>query len=244
MEKPDYGLKSEVLASGLVQKYKDIQKAKYAYYAMITTGLIVKNKYGDNISGALNDERLFSSQDPVAWREAERISNADYHRQKRLQVRIRSMLKSEIGCTFCTLTFTDDVLQNTSPDTRRQYVRRFLKDQLGEERRYVANIDFGKVNGREHYHAVIEGRLDPVAWKYGALNVKAVCKTSEPKALAKYVAKLSNHAIKETCKRSVLIYSRQFNSFKMPEETETEKLCRENGFHNLWGAELPIEWLD
>lgn len=142
------------------------------------------------------------------------------------------MLKSEHGCVFVTLTFTDEVLASTSAETRRRYVQRYLKSQA-QGRKYVANIDFGKENHREHYHAVVEGRLDPLQWSYGALNVKQVRKTSKPAALAKYVAKLSNHAIKETCKRSVLIYSREFAAMKPSEPlSPEEELALRLGFRD------------
>lgn len=113
-----------------------------------------------------------------------------------------------INALFLTLTFTDKCLNSTSPETRRKYVRRFLKENSV---RYVANKDFGATNGREHYHAVVlvKGKLNYSKWRYGCLNGQKIRLngTSNTK-LAKYVSKLTNHAIKETCKRSVLIYSR------------------------------------
>lgn len=109
---------------------------------------------------------------------------------------------------FLTLTFNNKTLNNTSSDTRRKYVRRFLKENCVC---YVANKDFGGRNGREHYHAVVlvKGQLNYTNWSYGALNGQKIRLngTSNTK-LAKYVSKLTNHAIKKTCKRNVLIYSR------------------------------------
>ena len=124
-------------------------------------------------------------------------------------------------CLFLTLTFTDKVLDSTSPETRRRYVSYYLK-QFGVP--YIANIDFGTAdayiddNGnerqgtkREHYHAVIQtDKIDLSEWhKYGAIKLEKIrASQNDNIRLAKYVSKLTNHAIKETTKRACLIYSR------------------------------------
>lgn len=110
---------------------------------------------------------------------------------------------------FLTLTFTDETLANTSAETRRKYVRRFLKAQCPV---YVANIDFGEKNEREHYHALVRSdRIDYKPWhKYGAIKGERV-QTSDVDLTrtAKYIAKLSKHAIKKTAGKGVrIIYSR------------------------------------
>lgn len=112
-------------------------------------------------------------------------------------------------CLFLTLTFTDSTLSSTTPETRRKYVRRFLKSQCPV---YVANIDFGGKNGREHYHALVRSeKIDYRLWhKLGAIKGEHV-RTSETDLTrtAKYIAKLSKHAIKETAGKGVrIIYSR------------------------------------
>ena len=78
---------------------------------------------------------------------------------------------------------------------------------------YVANIDFGAQNHREHYHAVIQcKKIDASSWhKYGAIFIEKVRNNGighDCERLSKYVSKLSNHAIKETTKRCSLLYSR------------------------------------
>ena len=94
-------------------------------------------------------------------------------------------------------------------ETRRKYVSRCLKKY---NTLYVANIDFGKKNGREHYHAVISiDKVDNKDWLYGDIDFKRVRNKNieeDKKRLSKYIAKLSNHAIKETTKRCCLLYSR------------------------------------
>ena len=75
---------------------------------------------------------------------------------------------------------------------------------------YVANVDYGAKNHREHYHAVVMcDNIDHKSWRYGAINFKRINYDADIDTINKlsmYVAKLTNHAIKETCKRCYLIY--------------------------------------
>lgn len=136
------------------------------------------------------------------------LRNYDNHRKKnqRARTKIESILQSGTAL-FLTLTFTDDVLVSTTEKTRRTYVSRFLKENCIE---YIANIDFGAKNSREHYHAVVsvENKLDYLNWKFGALNGVKIRNNSKPLVMAKYINKLSNHATKSTTKNSRIIYSR------------------------------------
>lgn len=136
------------------------------------------------------------------------LRNYDNHRKKnqRARTKIESIIQSG-KALFLTLTFTDDVLASTTEKTRRTYVSRFLKENCID---YLANIDFGSKNGREHYHAVVsvKNKLDYSKWKFGALNGLKIRVNSKPIAIAKYINKLSNHATKSTTKNSKLIYSR------------------------------------
>lgn len=138
-------------------------------------------------------------------KEGLRVLDARSQRARRLKHRIERIIQSK--SYFLTFTFTDDVLRDTKPETRRRYVARFLRDISSD---YVANIDFGEKNGREHYHAVVSSQNIPLTWSYGALNFKSItygnCTSDK---LAKYVSKLTNHAIKETTKRQALIYPKK-----------------------------------
>lgn len=199
----DYSLKAKVIKDGLVDHYKRISRAKWAEYAKVSWGEIIPTSYHD-IDEALDDESFFIAENPEEWEEAGRVVSADRKRTKRLRHKVEKMIQAN-QCVFATLTFRDDVLADTSENTRRRYVTRYLKSQQGT---YIANIDYGGKNGREHYHAIISGRIQPLEWQYGSLNVEKIKDTSKPIKLAKYVNKLTNHAIKETCKRNAIIYSR------------------------------------
>ena len=201
----DYAFKSEVIKSGLPNIQKQVSKTFYAEHILHT--------YGEVINCALTfDEALilsdyYSNYESEAWEEASRINHASYKRVKRLKDRIARMLSSGT-CLFLTFTFTNDVLKRTKMDTRRQKVRRFLSAYSNT---YIANIDFGKKNGREHYHALILlEEIDYRAYSYGALNGQRVRSTNDFERLAKYISKLTNHAIKNTSRGFKIVYSRGF----------------------------------
>lgn len=132
------------------------------------------------------------------------------------------------NAVFLTLTFTDDVLEKTTPETRRRYVARALKEQCFE---YVANVDYGNAgktktykdkNGlervntcREHYHAIValpEGSkgfcMDKWKELYGFAFAERI-PVKDFRKVSRYVGKLSLHAIKKNGhKPPRLIYSR------------------------------------
>lgn len=114
---------------------------------------------------------------------------------------------------FITLTFNDSAMKLTR-DTRRQLIHRMLNKYCDD---YVANIDYGKQNEREHYHAVIVPKmecdiqlkrsgnrlhycsdlLDHKYLKYGFYYIELVnCRVDDVKAVSRYIAKLCNHSIK------------------------------------------------
>ena len=205
MSKIDYEFKSVVLnvhqdiiklqkqfsrENYLVERIENYDKTKYKYLSEILSH--------------------FANEDEYMWKvykECEKINHASYKRNKRLKDRIEQMLLDG-NCYFLTLTFSDDTLNRTSDKWRRKSVTYILKEISPE---YVANIDYGKKNGREHYHAVI--RCDSVpdlsAWKrFGFFNVKLVRSEDDFEKLGKYVGKLTNHAIKNTTRGTRIIYSK------------------------------------
>lgn len=230
-----YSEKAETLNDSTLLRYTNAyNRAIYAEHALNANGEIIYTDM-DKTSEELWSF-LVSHWTKAQIENAQKLLRAYYKRVARLRVRIRSILKSSEP-HFLTLTFTDDVLNSTTADTRRQYVRRFLSS-ISEN--YVANIDFGAENGREHYHAVID--CLPPKWDYGFYFYEPIiCQNStnyvkkryqglpqeeidrlttleNEKRLSKYVAKLTNHAIKETTRGCRAIYSRS----KVPEPTAKE----------------------
>lgn len=140
------------------------------------------------------------------WGVAIRINDARFKRIQRLKKRVRPVVFTQ-RAMLLTITFTDDVLESTNKETRRVYIRRYLKTNF---KNYVANIDYGTKKGREHYHAIIVSeRVDFKSWTYGRLNARPI-RVSNVDAVrtSKYIAKLSQHAYKTSTKQSKLIYSR------------------------------------
>ena len=128
-----------------------------------------------------------------------------YNRNIRLSKKIEKIITDYESPVFITLTFNDSSLDFLSYETRRKYVRRWLNSQGVL---YVANVDFGKENGREHYHGVVNKRIDPKSWQYGSCNCEMIY-NKNCKALAKYINKLTNHALKDSANNGArIIYSR------------------------------------
>lgn len=111
---------------------------------------------------------------------------------------------------FGTLTFKDIEFKKTTKKTRRIIVSRFLRNNANIEH-YIANIDYGEENGREHYHflALCRGEIDQT-WSRGFTWYKKV--KIEPKNIKKtmkYIMKLNNHAFKESTRLEKIIMDRK-----------------------------------
>lgn len=235
----DYNFKAQVLASDLPQKVNQIEKAIFAHDWLEETGEIIPSTL--DYDTALKLRCFLLQQDEKAYNEALKINRARYKRISRLQKKIGSMLRQSDTVIFVTLTFSDETLQNTTKETRRRYVASYLS-QFSDN--YVANIDFGAKNKREHYHAVIDTEIDLKLWQQNghilaeyvqALDDRKKRKTvpkryanltpeeqalkmaiDDEKRLSKYIAKLTNHAIKETAKGSRIIYGRKPKQLSEP----------------------------
>lgn len=213
----DYAFKSYVLKehAELLKKQKRASLYDYSLNEFFNNGVVLYalktnkdyyNSYTELVNYCIENDLM------KELRECLRINHAERERTKRLKERIEAMLLNG-KCLFLTLTFTDSTLAETTQKERRVAVVRYLKKFNAP---YVANIDFGKDETktmREHYHAVIQcDKIEFEAWrKYGNINAKVVRNRNindDKTKLAKYVSKLSNHAIKETTRRSSLIYSR------------------------------------
>ena len=134
-----------------------------------------------------------------------RLLESEYRKYLRLYKKINYIV-SLGGSVFITLTFRDDVLNSTSAETRRRYVSRYLKENCSF---YIANIDFSPDKDREHYHAVIGSRCDFSKWSYGFVFAEEVrTHDFDARRVSRYVAKLTNHALKVKSVSSRLIYSR------------------------------------
>ncbi len=236
----NYNLKKQVLENGCCKSLKSqslsswkMQQLKseydFIYNGLMVFGEIDNISYNDliDISSKLEKSQEFynkASQELKAYtdneiNEAHKVNYASYKRVKRLHTRAREIILSN-RALFLTLTFNDDVFKNMSKDTRKRMITRFLKKTCIN---YFANIDFGKKNGQEHYHALVvpkDEKINCYDYKeifYNAnINFKKVIYSLDgnndieiaSKRISKYIVKLTNHAIKETTQQNRIIYSK------------------------------------
>lgn len=192
--------------------------------------------------------RYFSEIYPNEWNECRLIYQSLIMRLRRLKLRIGFMINLE-DCVFATLTFNDHVLDNTNELSRRRYVQRFLK-QFNTF--YIANVDYGDLFEREHYHVLINVReLDTHLWQYGIINVKHVRRdVKDINCLSEYVLKLSKHAVKNIEFNSHILYSSYFNPTldKQYSHERKQRLSKlkyyEDNYVNLFGDLIPFDTLE
>lgn len=194
----NYQRKALLLSNGLTKKVKKLSRLTRQLYE------------NDKMEDIEMETFLFCCENNCSIEDVEdckKINDATYHRDIRCKTKIECILSYSESPVFLTLTFTDETLSKTSQKTRRKYVVEYLKSQSAI---YVANIDYGGKNGREHYHAIVIGKVDRTKWsKYGSINFKIIHNSEDDiKRVSKYVSKLTNHAIKNTTKGNRVIYSR------------------------------------
>lgn len=211
MKKPNYELKAKVISNGMAKLVNQIHLTFFRQMeedkALALTGELIEQWKPLHIETAKMYVEMFHDEFNEEYQECIRVNNATRQRNRRLKEHIENMLVSG-QCIFLTLTFTDNTLERTNEDTRKRYVKRYLKEVSSQ---YVANIDYGSKNEREHYHAIVLcDKVDYSFWhKYGAIKGELIkVEDNASKRLSKYVNKLTNHAIKETTRRNCIIYSR------------------------------------
>lgn len=183
-------------------KLKDLDKVELLDYQI---------KSALELAGITNQEYIDKLFDEVV-KECENYYDSIYRMKQR--VYFMFSFAGEQPVTFGTLTFTDECLENTSPETRRKYVSRYIAEH---STCYLANIDYGKENEREHYHFIAVGKFTAGDWTHGFDFYKIVrSKNSDVSRTSKYIRKLINHAKKDTAGK--LIYSRN-----IPRIIKTEK---------------------
>lgn len=183
----------------LLSRYFHLQKLLYGSKSFLLVGKsledhltqyeeVANRLYSEGINPALENKKVISR-----WKKSQRLKPA-----------IAYMLN--FPCIFLTFTFSEESLQY-HPLYRARSVKSFL-DLYSDL--YVYNKDFGKLNGREHYHAlIVADRVDYSDYKLGIINGERVrnCKSSE-KRLCRYIAKITNHAVKDGTQGSRVVKSK------------------------------------
>lgn len=130
-----------------------------------------------------------------------------YESKRKRAYRLRKRIESSFdlhNAIFLTLTFDDFHLDNFTLDDRRKFIIDYLTSL---ECPCVANIDFGDVNGREHYHALVSrDSVEHNSYNLGAINFKRVTNSDHFEILSKYLSKLIYHQIKSSTQLKNIIY--------------------------------------
>ena len=201
-------LKQIILENKLHREVGQFSLKNYRLYQKEVNGLYYPTLINYSYQELENEKKVFVNlYGYKTYKIATNLNHASYKRTARLKERIREAVASG-SAWFITITFNPETLAKTNEKTRRVYVSRWLKSLTSF---YVANIDYGLKNEREHYHAVITSdQRPPKTWSYGFIDILKVA-TSEidTKRISKYISKLTNHAIKNTTKSKRIIYSRQ-----------------------------------
>lgn len=203
----------EVLKQFILENKLDNETAKLSRKAFLLnqrekTGEYFKIIDNYSFEKLINEKKTFIKRyGSTTLKVANNLNHAKYQRTIRLKERIKKAVESN-KAWFITITFNDKTLNNTNEQTRRKYVSRWLKSLSAF---YVANIDYGLINEREHYHAVITSdNKPPKSWPYGFIDILKVKTTeNDTKRISKYISKLTNHAIKHTTKSKRIIYSKK-----------------------------------
>lgn len=201
-------LKQIILENKLHREVGQLSLKNYRLYQMEQNGVYYPSLENYSFQDLENEIKEFVNlYGYTTLKVANNLNRASYYRTARLKERIREAVASG-SAWFITITFNPETLSKTNEKTRRVYVSRWLKSLTPF---YVANIDYGLKNEREHYHAVITSdKRPPKSWSYGFVDILKVKTTeTDTKRVSKYISKLTNHAIKNTTKSKRIIYSRQ-----------------------------------
>lgn len=195
--KIDYEYKAQILSSYVYEDYREISKAVYNY----TNDRDLPTKY--TYEEAIQRINELCEEDSKAFNEAYKLNHAFLQRKKKLKKKIQDILCKP--CIFATFTISDDYI-DLPLDLLRKYLTRVLKEMSDV---YIANEDYGKNTNRLHFHAIIQtDHVEMRLWKYGFMFCEKI-NNKNVSALATYITKLTNHAIKASNKRSVMIYSKK-----------------------------------
>lgn len=199
-------LRKKVLQDGTYRKYTENRKKAFQNGTLYVNELI--NEDTGEVEKRENTEAYGVTEEEA--KECERIRKAKKNQRERVENHVKFLFESTTcDLFFVTLTFSDDTIKKTKTSTRKQKVRRTLT--LCDD--YIANVDYGEKNEREHYHAIIALKRDSYEreeddkghlslsvfskYDYGFINVTEVKRDGkDAERLAKYITKLTLHSVK------------------------------------------------
>lgn len=203
MKNPE--LRKAIIEDGTLKQYRKIRNE------------LIRTHAPREPNGNFSPEQY--KMDPFLVKECENARQSASKQRKIIEDHIRWLIGNaeRLGndLFFGTWTFNDKALE-LKPRTRRETIGKII----GKLEDYILNIDYGKENGREHYHGIIavkRGTYDitEMVWsdkykswllnidildkyKLGYYDLQAIKTNYESeKKLARYITKLTQHSIKE-----------------------------------------------
>lgn len=131
-----------------------------------------------------------------------------WKKSSRIKQRLICMLQNPSNDPLYFATFTFDEYYITLPYlTLRTYISRFLKANFFE---YICNVDYGSLNGRLHFHAVVRCRGQPPQSRYGFCDYRPLFNSVDNLGCcSNYLNKLTNHSTKE---KGRVLYSKNLRN--------------------------------
>lgn len=176
----------------LIQIAYKVKKLRYKYKNSENT--LTNRQNSDTLTRLIHSISVLYGYDDFT--SVMRAINRRGEKKKRVNRYLRDMAIWYDKLHFVTLTFDDDALQRLSERTRHRYAQTWLNENC---RDYFANVDYGKKNGREHFHAVAVLNRTRSEWKYGYISIKTAkidIDANDRYKISSYLLKLGNHATK------------------------------------------------
>lgn len=160
------------------------------------------------------DRRLaFLNYQPfVRNKDFEKLLCARYMKNTRIKKHLLYMIVHRKYLYFCTFTFSDTYI-NRSSRSKRDLIKHSI-NTFDDDVLFILNIDYGKVNEREHFHAII-GTNNSNSFRKHLKNTYPFftscdsinTSSDDIKRLTKYINKLSNHTTKDTTYNKRIVYN-------------------------------------
>ena len=220
--KYDCEFKKSVVESGEYKKHKKLRKAGWELIKLGYVDPLIL----DEETGAMYYYSELSSrpnhQDSIRDCAA-RLLNSKKRKASHVRKIFKTFINKNKESHWITLTFTDEVLRETTYEQRRLAVREFLYAQgvefigtvdYGSGRKYVSfSKELRRATWREHYHVLVSGFVDVSLWTLGEQThiIKTGVDGDDIGRISQYISEASILAISHTSENVRLIYSRSIN---------------------------------
>lgn len=152
-------LKSEMLNNGKFRQLRQIDKNLYSETQMCLKDFINTSSKSEEIASysELIQYLLFNSDiEDINLKELEsyfQLTKAKSNKRNRIKNQIKYYTDKQYSLVFATFTFDNKALNLTNKYRRDLITRTLNKNEHIVD--YIGNIDFGKLNEREHYHYIL-----------------------------------------------------------------------------------------